>query len=64
VSERLLSGLRPAPIEVNAQGDNALEQLLWVIALGDFVSIYTALLNGIDPTPVDLIENLKKQLTE
>lgn len=64
VSDRLLSGLRPSPIEVNAQGENILEQLLWIIALGDFVSIYTALLSGIDPTPVDLIETLKKQLAE
>ncbi|MCA9334207.1 hypothetical protein KC963_04115, partial [Candidatus Saccharibacteria bacterium] len=29
---------------------------------GDFVSLYTALLNGLNPTPVDLIEKLKKEL--
>lgn len=64
VSERLLSGERPAPIKVEAQGDNLLEQLLWIVTLGDFVSLYTALLNGIDPTPVDLIEKLKKLLED
>jgi glucose/mannose-6-phosphate isomerase len=64
VSERLLSGLRPAPNIVNAEGNGILEQLLWTIALGDFVSIYTALLSGINPTPVDLIETFKKALDD
>ncbi len=62
VSGRLLSGKMPAPIKVEARGSNILEQLLWVITLGDFVSLYTALLNNLDPTPVDLIEKLKKEL--
>ena len=64
VTEKLLSGLRPHPIVVETHGQDLLEQLLWTIALGDFVSIYTALLNGINPTPVDLIEKFKKALDE
>ena len=62
LSARLLSGKRPAPIVVEAEGKTELEQLLWTVVLGDFVSIYTALLNGVNPTPVDLIEKLKKEL--
>ena len=62
VSERLLSGMRPQPIVVEAVGDNLLEQLFSTIALGDFVTLYTALLNGLNPTPVELIEKLKKEL--
>jgi glucose/mannose-6-phosphate isomerase len=64
VAERLLSGRRPAPIVVEAQGETLLQQLLWTITLGDFVSLYTALANGINPTPVDLIEKFKKSLDE
>jgi glucose/mannose-6-phosphate isomerase len=64
VSERLLSGMRPQPIVVEAQGADQLEQLLTTIALGDFVTLYTALLNGLNPTPVELIEKLKKALVE
>lgn len=64
VSERLLSGMRPAPIVVEAQGETLLEQLLWTIVLGDFVTLYTALLNGLNPAPVDLIEKFKKTLDE
>lgn len=63
VSARLLSGRRPAPLVIQATGDSLLEQLLWLMALGDFVSLYTALLNGLNPTPVDLVERLKKELT-
>lgn len=64
VSERLLSGQRPAPLAVVPEGDTLLQHLLYTIALGDFVSIYTALLNNVNPTPVDLIEKFKKALTE
>lgn len=62
VSERLLSGRRPAATSIDAVGDDLLAHLLWLIALGDFVSIYMALLNGLNPTPVDLIEKFKKEL--
>lgn len=64
VTERLLSGKRPAPIAVAVEGETLLEQLLWSVAFGDFVTLYTALLNGINPAPVDLIEKFKKSLDE
>jgi glucose/mannose-6-phosphate isomerase len=62
VSERLLSGLRPAPHIVNVQGKNLLEQLVWAVAYGDFVTIYTGLLNNVDPAPVELVEKFKREL--
>lgn len=62
VTAQLLSGLRPAPITVEAQGADVLEHLLWTIALGDFVSLYTALCSDINPTPVELIEKFKLSL--
>ena len=62
VSERLLSGMRPAPHVVNAVGKDLLEQLLWTVAYGDFVSLYAALLNGLNPAPVELVEKFKKEL--
>lgn len=64
VTERLLSGLRPAPHVVQAQGETVLEQLLWTIMFGDFTSLYLALLNGLDPAPVVLVEKFKKILAE
>jgi glucose/mannose-6-phosphate isomerase len=62
VSERLLSGKRPAPLVVRPEGDTLLQQLLWSFVLGDFVTIYLALLNGVNPTPVDLVEKFKVEL--
>lgn len=62
VTEKLLSGKWPHPNEVSAVGDTKLRQVLWTTLLGDFVSIYLALLNNVDPTPVDKQEQLKKEL--
>lgn len=62
VTERLLSGKRPAPEVVEVQGDNLIQQLLWAANLGDFTSLYLGLLNGLDPTPVALVEKLKTEL--
>ena len=64
ISERLLSGKRPAPIIVEALGTTLLEQLLWTMALGDFVTIYTGLASGLDPTPVAVVEKFKKMMEE
>lgn len=62
VSDRLLSGKRPRAEVIELQGDSLLAELLWASILADFVSIYVAILNGIDPTPVALIERLKQEL--
>ncbi|MGH7236946.1 MAG: bifunctional phosphoglucose/phosphomannose isomerase [Candidatus Saccharimonadales bacterium] len=62
ISAKLLSGLRPDPIVVRPAGETLLQQLLSAIVLGDFVTLYTAILGGVNPTPVELIEKLKKEL--
>jgi glucose/mannose-6-phosphate isomerase len=64
ISNKLLSGLRPNPITVEAGGKDILEQILYTMILGDFVSIYLALLSNINPFPVDIIEKLKKELAD
>ena len=48
--------------EVWAQGQSRLARLMSLIYFGDYLSVYLALLNGTDPTPVRIIENLKKEL--
>jgi glucose/mannose-6-phosphate isomerase len=62
LSDRLLSGRRPAAHVVQAHGETLLEHLLWTTNFGDFVTIYLALLNGVNPAPVDLVERFKKEL--
>lgn len=62
VTDRLLSGMRPKSTVVNLVGDTLIKQMLWGSILADYVSIYIAILNGVDPTPVALIEKLKSEL--
>lgn len=62
ISDRLLSGQRPKANVVNMAGESAISQLLWGSILADFVSIYVAILNGVDPTPVPLVEKIKAEL--
>jgi glucose/mannose-6-phosphate isomerase len=64
ITDRLLSGLRPKSITVNLLGDTSIAQLLWGSILADFVSIYVAVLNGVNPTPVQLINKLKQELAQ
>lgn len=62
VSDKLLSGKRPKANVVALPGDSLMIQLIWGCILADFTSIYVAILNGVDPTPVGLIEKLKAEL--
>jgi glucose/mannose-6-phosphate isomerase len=47
---------------VTAPGANRTERVLALVLLGDLVSCYLAILDGIDPTPVEAIERLKELL--
>lgn len=62
VTDRLLSGRRPKAHTVELKGETPLQQMLWANILADFTSVYVAILNGVDPTPVDLVEKLKTEL--
>lgn len=62
LSDKLLSGLRPKAHTIELEGDSLVQQMLWACILADFVSIYVAILNNVDPTQVDLIEKFKKEL--
>lgn len=49
---------------IHVSGASRTEKLLSTILLGDFVSLYLALLNGRDPTPVECISQLKARMAE
>ncbi len=54
-------------IEVVAKGGEEkdyLARMLYSMYLGDFVSIYLAILNGLDPSPVSTIEGFKRDLAQ
>ena len=48
--------------EVFTKGEYLLSRIFSGIYYGDFASYYLALANRTDPTPVTVIENLKKKL--
>lgn len=63
VTEKLV-GATAEPHHVTAVGDNLLEKMLSLAFYGDFVSIYLAALNGIDPENIDSINTLKDELSK
>ena len=50
--------------EIHAEGNTPLERMFSLIALGDWTSLYLAIIEGIDPSPVPVISTLKKKLLE
>ena len=51
-------------LSITAEGEGPLARSLDLVTLGDYVSIYLALLRAVDPGPVDVIERLKERLAE
>ena len=51
-------------ITVFSKGNSFLARMLSLIHLGDFVSYYLAVDNKTDPTPVHVIESLKREIKE
>lgn len=47
---------------VEMKGHDALERMFWMLAFGDWVSYHLALFYGIDPFPVEIVEEFKRQL--
>jgi glucose/mannose-6-phosphate isomerase len=64
VSKEILIEKKLPVTEIWMDGESLLEQMFYTIYLGDFVAYHLALLNKIDPFPVDLIEDFKKRLEE
>lgn len=50
--------------DYTGEGKGFLSQMFSLIVLGDYASVYLALLRGVDPTPVGTIEKLKIRLKE
>ena len=49
-------------VQLEARGESRLERVLSLVLLGDMMSVYLAVLAGVDPTPVDAIETFKQRL--
>ena len=51
-------------IEIPIQGKRELAKMMYLLQFGDYISYYLAILRGIDPTPVMIIDQLKKELQQ
>lgn len=63
-TDRLLSGRRPKSTVVPLQGKTLVEQALWGTILADFVSIYVAILNNVDPSQTRLLNTLEQSIAQ
>ena len=61
IEEMRRSGVDAETVDV--AGERALVQMLWGIYLGDYVSYYLGLLNGVEPSPVRRLVALKEFLS-
>ena len=48
--------------ELESEGESALSRMLSLVQLGDWASFWLAMRKGVDPTPVETIQQLKKTL--
>lgn len=51
-------------LEIWSRGEDLLSRIFSLIYIGDFISYYLAILYGVDPTPVERITYLKKELAK
>lgn len=50
--------------ELEGKGKNHVEELLYFLSFGDWLSYYLAQRNHVDPFPVDIINRLKAELEQ
>ena len=62
LTRELVSGQATGTFVVASRGRTTVERVFSLVLLGDLVSLYVAVLRGVDPTPVDVIEELKERL--
>ena len=51
-------------LQIEAEGKGKLAKMFSVLCVGDFASVYLAILQNKDPTPVKIIEKVKKELAK
>jgi glucose/mannose-6-phosphate isomerase len=62
LSEKLIADSATVSMRVETRGQTTIERVISLVLLGDLVSIYLAVLRGVDPGPVRLIQQLKADL--
>lgn len=63
-TKELMSGKVKGIYEVWSRGEGRLAKMLSTTIIGDFTSVYLAILRGVDPTPVKTISMLKDKISK
>lgn len=64
ITRSIVDQYASAVVEVRSEGKSLLARTFSLVYLGDWASYYLAMLNGIDPTPVSIIDYLKHVLSK
>jgi glucose/mannose-6-phosphate isomerase len=64
LTEQLIVGNALASFRLETRGQTTVERVTSLVLLGDLVSIYLAVLRGVDPGPVTVIDELKAALEQ
>jgi len=62
LTKQFVAEKTPNLAEVRSEGASPLARMFSLIYLGDWISYYLAILRGVDPTPVAVIDQLKEKL--
>ncbi|UCE07853.1 MAG: bifunctional phosphoglucose/phosphomannose isomerase, partial [bacterium] len=63
ITQEIIERVTSPIIELFTEGNSRLSRLFSLIYLGDWVSFYLAIVNGIDPSPIEKIQILKDRLS-
>lgn len=63
LSRQILREYTPHLTEVWSEGKSLLARMFSLLYLGDWTSLYLAILHRVDPTPVRVIDHLKRELS-
>lgn len=64
LNKEIITRYTPHYMEINAEGNSYIEKALYLIHIGDWVSVELAALRGVDPVEVNVINFLKGELSK
>ncbi len=64
INKEIIGGYTQSIRDVYSKGDNLVERALYLVHLGDWVSVYLAKLKDIDPVEIKVIDYLKIELSK
>jgi glucose/mannose-6-phosphate isomerase len=64
LTEKLIADHATASLHLETRGQTTIERVFSLVLLGDLVSLYLAVLRGVDPGPVEVLDQLKADLAK